>query len=89
MLLIGCQGGTNATSGVVPEVTRKIFDLTAAGQIEAARRLQFRLIELFDVLVYGADFPKASALSDLNCEAFIWDLAGNPFRKANNRSGRN
>jgi dihydrodipicolinate synthase/N-acetylneuraminate lyase len=63
MLLIGCQGGTNATSGVIPEVTRKIFDLTAAGQIEAARRLQFRLIELFDVLVYGADFPEAIRMS--------------------------
>ena len=28
MLLIGCDGGTNATSGVVPEVTRKLYDLT-------------------------------------------------------------
>ena len=33
MLLIGCDGGTNATSGVVPELTRKIYDLTRAGQI--------------------------------------------------------
>ena len=24
MLLIGCDGGTNATSGVVPEITRKL-----------------------------------------------------------------
>ena len=31
MLLIGCDGGTNATSGVVPEVTRKLYDLTMAG----------------------------------------------------------
>ena len=28
MLLIGCDGGTNATSGVVPEITRKLYDLT-------------------------------------------------------------
>ena len=27
MLLIGCDGGTNATSGVVPELTRKLYDL--------------------------------------------------------------
>ena len=30
MLLIGCDGGTNATSGIVPEVTRKLYDLTMA-----------------------------------------------------------
>ena len=38
MLLIGCDGGTNATSGVVPEMTRKLYDLTVAGQIDEARR---------------------------------------------------
>jgi 4-hydroxy-tetrahydrodipicolinate synthase len=30
MLLIGCDGGTNASSGVVPELTRKLYDLTMA-----------------------------------------------------------
>ena len=30
MLLIGADGGTNATSGVVPELMRKLYDLTAA-----------------------------------------------------------
>jgi len=28
MLLVGCDGGTNASSGVVPEMTRKLYDLT-------------------------------------------------------------
>ena len=27
MLLIGCDGGTNATSGITPELTRKLYDL--------------------------------------------------------------
>jgi 2-dehydro-3-deoxy-D-pentonate aldolase len=58
MLLIGCQGGTNATSGVAPESTRKLLDLTSGGRIEEARQLQLQLIELFDALVYGADFPQ-------------------------------
>jgi len=31
MLLVGCDGGTNASSGVVPEMTRKLYDLTMAG----------------------------------------------------------
>jgi len=58
MLLMGCNGGTNATSGVVPELTRKLYDLTRAGELEEAKRLQFCLLELFDKLVYSADFPE-------------------------------
>jgi len=57
-LLIGCDGGTNATSGVVPEVTRKLFDLTVAGRIDEAREVQYQLITLFDVMLYQADFPE-------------------------------
>ncbi|MFI4875085.1 MAG: dihydrodipicolinate synthase family protein, partial [Blastopirellula sp. JB062] len=34
MMLIGCDGGTNATSGVVPEITRKLYDLTKAGRLD-------------------------------------------------------
>ena len=58
MLLIGCDGGTNATSGVVPELTRKLFELTKAGQIDQAMQLQYRLLELFDAMLYEADFPE-------------------------------
>jgi len=58
MLLIGCDGGTHATSGVVPELTRKVYDLTRSGQLDEAMRLQFRLLELFDCMVYSADFPE-------------------------------
>ena len=31
MLMIGCDGGTHASSNVVPEVTRRIYDLYRAG----------------------------------------------------------
>jgi dihydrodipicolinate synthase/N-acetylneuraminate lyase len=58
MLVVGCDGGTNATSGVVPEVTRKLYDLVRAGKIEEAMRLNFRLLELFDTMLYSADFPE-------------------------------
>ena len=58
MLLVGCDGGTNATSGVVPELTRKLYDLTRAGQIDEAMRMQYRLLELFDTMLYSADFPE-------------------------------
>jgi dihydrodipicolinate synthase/N-acetylneuraminate lyase len=36
MLLIGCDGGTNANAGIVPELTRKLYDLVRAGQIDEA-----------------------------------------------------
>jgi 4-hydroxy-tetrahydrodipicolinate synthase len=58
MLLIGCDGGTNATSGVVPEITRKLYDLTMARQIDEARELQYKLVTLFDMMLYSADFPE-------------------------------
>jgi 2-dehydro-3-deoxy-D-pentonate aldolase len=58
MLLMGCSGGTHATSGIVPEVTRRIYDLTTSGRYQKARPLQLRLTELFDRIVYGADFPE-------------------------------
>jgi 4-hydroxy-tetrahydrodipicolinate synthase len=58
MLLIGCQGGTNATSGVVPEITRKLYDLTLARQLDEARDLQYRLLKLFDAMILSAEFPE-------------------------------
>lgn len=58
MLIVGCDGGTNATSGVVPEVTRRLYDLTLAGDLDAARDLQYRLLKLFDAMLYSAEFPE-------------------------------
>jgi len=58
MLMVGANGGTLATAGVVPEVTRRMFDLTRAGQIDQAMDLQRRMLDLFDALVYSADFPQ-------------------------------
>jgi 2-dehydro-3-deoxy-D-pentonate aldolase len=58
MLLVGCDGGTNATSGVVPEITRKLYDLTLAGRLDEARELQYKVVKLFDTMMYTADFPE-------------------------------
>ncbi|MBM3879891.1 MAG: dihydrodipicolinate synthase family protein [Verrucomicrobia bacterium] len=58
MLLVGADGGTHATSGVVPELTRLMYDLTLGGDFEQAVRLQYRLLELFDAMLYSADFPE-------------------------------
>ncbi len=58
MLIVGADGGTNATSGVVPELTRTLFDLTQSGKLDEAMKLQYRLLELFDTMLYSADFPE-------------------------------
>eukprot|EP00913_Durusdinium_trenchii_P005690 g5308.t1 len=58
MLLIGCDGGTNASSGVVPEMTRKLYDLTMSQQLDEARKLQYDLVTLFDTMIYSAEFPE-------------------------------
>lgn len=63
MLLAGCQGGTHATSGVVPELTRAIYDLTMAGNIKEAYRLQYRLLNLFDTVFGAGDFPEGFRLA--------------------------
>ena len=57
MLLVGCDGGTNASSGVVPELTRKLYDLTTSYRIDEARELQYDIVTLFDAMLYSAEFP--------------------------------
>jgi 4-hydroxy-tetrahydrodipicolinate synthase len=58
MILVGCDGGTNASSGVVPEITRKLYDLTLAHRIDEARQVQYDLVKLFDTMIYSAEFPE-------------------------------
>lgn len=58
MLMIGADGGTHAISGVVPELTRQMFDLARSRELDKAMALQYRLLELFDAMLYSADFPE-------------------------------
>ncbi len=57
MLLAGCDGGTHATSGILPELTRKMFDLCADRQYDEAMKLQYKLQRLIDPMLEGVDFP--------------------------------
>ena len=57
MLLAGCDGGTNASSGVVPEVTRKLYELSLAVNLDEARLVQYGLVTLFDTMSLGPEFP--------------------------------
>ena len=57
LLLVGADGGTNASSGVVPELTRKLYELTKSGQLDEARTLQYDLVSLFDKMILESEFP--------------------------------
>ncbi len=58
-IMMGGDGGTLATSGVVPEIVMKLYHLARAGRFEEARCIQFKLLDLIRMLVFGADFPEA------------------------------
>jgi len=57
-ILMGADGGTVATSGVVPEVVMKLYHCAVNGQLDEARRIQFKLLELINTMLFGADFPE-------------------------------
>jgi 4-hydroxy-tetrahydrodipicolinate synthase len=57
MLMIGCDGGTHASGNAVPEVTRRIYDLCRAGNYQEAMQWQYRILELFDAMLYPFEFP--------------------------------
>ena len=57
-LFMGADGGTIATSGVVPEVIMKLYHETLAGHWEEARRIQLKLLDLINAMLFGTNFPE-------------------------------
>lgn len=57
MIMAGADGGTNASSNCVPEVMRRIYDLCAAGKFEEAMKWNYRILEIFDLMLYNFEFP--------------------------------
>ena len=57
-LFMGADGGTIATSGVVPEVIMKLYGEFLVGRWEEARRIQFKLLDLINAMLYGTNFPE-------------------------------
>ena len=60
---IGCDGGTNATSGVIPEVTRALHRSCVGGRFADARRLQRSITGVFDACGAVDDFPRGYRLA--------------------------
>jgi len=57
MMMIGCDGGTHASSNAVPEITRRMYELSKEGNYTDAMRWQFRILELFDAMLNPFEFP--------------------------------
>jgi 4-hydroxy-tetrahydrodipicolinate synthase len=57
-MIMGGDGGTIATSGVVPEVVMKLYRLFREGKIEEATTIQYQLLALIEVMLTGAEFPE-------------------------------
>ena len=55
---MGADGGTIATSGVVPEVIMRLYREFQAGNLEEAKRIQFKLLELVEAMFAGPIFPE-------------------------------
>lgn len=57
-VLMGASGGTIATSGIIPEVIVEIFERGVAGDVERGRELQYRILELINLMLLGVNFPE-------------------------------
>ncbi|MFU8848919.1 MAG: dihydrodipicolinate synthase family protein [Opitutales bacterium] len=57
-MFLGADGGTLSSSGVVPEVLMKIYNDAVAGDWESAKKAQFKLLDLFSLMVNAPNFPE-------------------------------
>ncbi|MBM3888833.1 MAG: dihydrodipicolinate synthase family protein [Verrucomicrobia bacterium] len=57
-LEMGADGGTLSSSGVAPEVLMKLYNEFRRGNVEEAKRIQFKLLELINTMLYGTNFPE-------------------------------
>ena len=57
-MFMGGDGGTISSSGVVPEVLMKIYHAAVKGDWETAKKTQFKLLDLFGLMVNAPNFPE-------------------------------
>lgn len=57
-LFMGGDGGTLSSAGVVPEVIMKIYNEARSGTWAEAKRVQFKLLDLFSLMVNAPNFPE-------------------------------
>jgi len=57
-VMMGASGGTIATSGIIPEVIVEIYERALANDVERARILQYRVLDLINLMLLGVNFPE-------------------------------
>ena len=57
-IIMGANGGTIATSGIVPEVIVELYQRSLARDIDRAKELQYRLLPLINLMLLGVNFPE-------------------------------
>jgi 4-hydroxy-tetrahydrodipicolinate synthase len=57
-MFMGADGGTLSSSGVVPEVLMKIYNDAVAGNWDSAKKAQFKLLDLFSLMVNAPNSPE-------------------------------
>lgn len=82
MLIAGVDGGTNASSGVVPELTRALHRSVVAGDTDAAMRYQHDLLPLFDRMIGLGEFPDGFRVG---ARSRGWDLGPGRVPYSNQR----
>lgn len=59
---MGGDGGTLSSAGVVPEVIMKIHNAARAGDWDTAKHGQFKLLDLFSLMINAPNFPEGFRL---------------------------
>lgn len=57
-MFMGADGGTLSSAGVAPEIVMALYQAARASRWDEARELQFRLLDLFDLMVGAPNFPE-------------------------------
>ncbi|NKB70172.1 MAG: dihydrodipicolinate synthase family protein [Candidatus Latescibacteria bacterium] len=57
-VIMGASGGTIATSSIIPEIIIDLYESSVRGDIERARMLQFRILDLINLMLLGVNFPE-------------------------------
>jgi 2-dehydro-3-deoxy-D-pentonate aldolase len=57
-IIMGANGGTIATSGIIPEIIVELYDRALAEDLERARELQYRILPLINLMLLGVNFPE-------------------------------
>ncbi|MEE2657641.1 MAG: dihydrodipicolinate synthase family protein [Candidatus Latescibacterota bacterium] len=57
-VIMGANGGTIATSGIIPEIIVELYERAVAEDLDRARELQYRVLPLINHMLLGVNFPE-------------------------------